>query len=65
MVVALDEDMARRLAWSGAQVEIIRPWVFLPVIETLAHTPEQIQGSWTWIYSGNLGRAHEWQTLLD
>lgn len=21
-------------------------------------------GSWTWIYSGNLGRAHEWETLL-
>jgi colanic acid biosynthesis glycosyl transferase WcaI len=20
---------------------------------------------WTWLYSGNLGRAHEWQTLLD
>lgn len=20
---------------------------------------------WTWLYSGNLGRAHEWRTLLD
>jgi len=20
---------------------------------------------WTWVYSGNLGRAHEWETLLE
>ena len=28
-------------------------------------TPDvQPDAEWTWIYSGNLGRAHEWETLL-
>jgi hypothetical protein len=27
-----------------------------------AVTPDE---PWTWIYSGNLGRAHEWETLLQ
>ena len=63
-VVVLDEDMAARLAWSGAKVEIIRPWVFSSVIEILERTGEPLPGPWTWVYSGNLGRAHEWETLL-
>jgi glycosyltransferase involved in cell wall biosynthesis len=63
-VVVLDEDMARRLAPTGAKVEIIRPWVFSSVLEVLARTTGEPQPPWTWIYSGNLGRAHEWETLL-
>lgn len=62
-VVVLDADMAARLRLRGVATEIIRPWIFeriasepLPFI-----TPEP---PWTWIYSGNLGRAHEWETLL-
>jgi hypothetical protein len=66
-VVALDEDMAARLRTHGAESVVIRPWVFAPVEErlraalALERAPE---APWTWIYSGNLGRAHEWETLL-
>ncbi len=28
-------------------------------------TVEAAEAPWTWLYSGNLGRAHEWRTLLD
>ncbi|MHA3775695.1 glycosyltransferase family 4 protein [Verrucomicrobiota bacterium sgz303538] len=67
-VVALDDDMATRLSRFGVQPEIIRPWVFTPVLRQLATCPPGAQSHgavWTWIYSGNLGRAHEWKTLLD
>lgn len=67
-VVALDEDMAAHLSRFGIRPEIIRPWVFTPVLRQLAVCPpeEASNGAaWTWIYSGNLGRAHEWKTLLD
>src|SRR5205085_2436785 len=63
-VVALDEDMERRLGGCGTALVTIRPWVFAPVLEVLARTPGEAQEPWTWIYSGNLGRAHEWETLL-
>jgi hypothetical protein len=63
-VIALDEDMAERIRRSGVEPAVVPPWVFdsilaqpLPVL-----TPSE---PWTWIYSGNLGRAHEWQTLLE
>jgi colanic acid biosynthesis glycosyl transferase WcaI len=64
-VVVLDEDMEKRLEASGAPVVVIRPWVFSSVIEVLARTSGEPQEPWTWIYSGNLGRAHEWETLLE
>jgi len=70
-VVALDEDMAERLRRYGTAPPVLRPWVFssvqrsLDLLRTdslwshpLANEP------WTWIYSGNLGRGHEWETLL-
>ncbi len=63
-VVVLDEDMEKRLQPHCAAAEIIRPWVFTSVLEVLAQTSGQPQAPWTWIYSGNLGRAHEWETLL-
>ncbi len=63
-VVVLDQDMEQRLALYGANVTTIRPWVFSSVIDTLARIAAQPQAPWTWIYSGNLGRAHEWETLL-
>jgi hypothetical protein len=31
----------------------------------LAAVRDEPAGEWTWIYSGNLGRAHEWETLLQ
>ena len=62
-VVVLDEDMAERLRKYGVEPVIVRPWLFAsvlarPVPATAPTSP------WTWIYSGNLGRAHEWETLL-
>lgn len=64
-VVVLDEDMEKRVAPSGAKLVLIRPWVFSSVLEVLARTPEQTPAAWAWLYSGNLGRAHEWETLLN
>ena len=70
-VVALDEDMANRLRPYGTTPRIIRPWVFSSVqrtLDLLRTEPLWIRPPadepWTWIYSGNLGRGHEWETLL-
>jgi colanic acid biosynthesis glycosyl transferase WcaI len=63
-VVALDEDMAARLRGFGVHPEIIRPWVFAPVIAQASRENAEPEPPWTWLYSGNLGRAHEWETLL-
>ncbi len=63
VVAALDEDMAARLKKHGVNAVIIPPWVlqsFIAPAAAVAPAPE-----WTWIYSGNLGRAHEWETLLQ
>jgi hypothetical protein len=64
-VVALDEDMAARLRRSGVDPAVVRPWVFTSVLDQLARAPAEPGAEWTWIYSGNLGRGHEWTTLLD
>ncbi|MGB8169162.1 MAG: glycosyltransferase family 4 protein [Chthoniobacteraceae bacterium] len=64
-VVVLDEDMAARIRVHGVEPAIVRPWVFAGVLRQLAATHEDPQAEWTWIYSGNLGRAHEWETLLQ
>ncbi len=63
-VVALDSDMAARLRAMRVEPVCIRPWVTgrnasAPIFEAQPEAP------WTWIYSGNLGRAHEWETLLQ
>ena len=62
-VVVLDEDMAERIRKYGVEPAIVRPWLFAsvlarPISDAAPASP------WTWIYSGNLGRAHEWETLL-
>ena len=64
-VVALDEDMAAQLRRYGVECAVIRPWVFAPVLKQLAEARGEPGAEWTWIYSGNLGRAHEWETLLQ
>jgi hypothetical protein len=64
LVVALDEDMRDRLRPYRVTPEIIRPWVFSSMLTVLARTAETPQPPWTWMYSGNLGRAHDWETLL-
>jgi glycosyltransferase involved in cell wall biosynthesis len=61
-VVALDEDMATHLCGFGIEPRIIRPWVPRSMVN---HSATQPESPWTWIYSGNLGRAHDWETLLD
>ena len=63
LVVALDSDMAERLARHGVKARIARPWVSRRIVETVAEVPAA--EPWAWIYSGNLGRAHEWETLLQ
>jgi hypothetical protein len=70
-VIALDEDMATRLKSYGVTPRIIPPWVFQSLIDARAkslpfilHNSSFILSP-TWLYSGNLGRAHEWRTLLD
>ncbi len=64
-VVALDEDMAARVRRYGVECAVIRPWVFASVLKQIAVARDEPGAEWTWIYSGNLGRAHEWETLLQ
>jgi glycosyltransferase involved in cell wall biosynthesis len=63
-VVVLDEDMAERLRKYRVRPEIIGVWVFASVIAQAKRATAEPVAPWTWIYSGNLGRAHEWETLL-
>ena len=62
-VVVLDADMALRFREHRAGSVCIRPWVSQSVIAVSA-VPGVSEAPWTWMYSGNLGRAHEWETLL-
>ncbi len=80
-VVALDEDMAARLKGYGVAARIMPPWVFESLIAArqaqelgaaARHEADGRNGKYgnndaerIWLYSGNLGRAHEWRTLLD
>jgi hypothetical protein len=65
-VVALDEDMVARLDRYGVGAKIIRPWVFQTNLEREEPlTLREAEEPWTWVYSGNLGRAHEWETFLE
>lgn len=61
VLVALDEDMAARLEKYGVEAETVAPWLMQPFVGTTSVEPVEPP---TWIYSGNLGRAHEWETLL-
>lgn len=63
-VVVLDEDMADRLRKYRVEPEIIGVWAFANLIAETQRATADPAAPWTWIYSGNLGRAHEWETLL-
>ncbi len=66
-VVALDADMAERFRALGVESVCIRPWVTQNAERSPDFSAAENDGGnvpWTWIYSGNLGRAHEWETLL-
>jgi glycosyltransferase involved in cell wall biosynthesis len=67
LLVALDEDMRQVLAnCGGTQIQILPPWP--PPLHTLNPTPRvptKPDAMRTWLYSGNLGRAHEYSDLLQ
>ncbi len=65
LLVALDGDMAARLKTAyGVASETIHPWVSEPMLASAENAAQTPESPWTWIYSGNLGRAHEWETIL-
>lgn len=61
LLVALDEDMARRFHGLASRCEILPPWP--PEVKS-SSLPARDPAPWHWLYSGNLGRAHEYETLL-
>lgn len=65
MVVCLDEDMARLLNLiQDPRLMICPPWP--PAELTFPEVcPAPAAGRLRWLYSGNLGRAHEFETLLQ
>jgi len=62
-VIALDPDMAERIGPRRARVETIPPWP--PEVTIPEKVARAEQAPFVWLYSGNLGRAHEWRTLLE
>jgi len=66
-IIVLDEDMAARVNAYGAGCKVLAPWP--PALEGTAEDWPSVAGdgdaAFTWLYSGNLGRAHEWETLLE
>jgi len=64
-VVVLDSDMSEQFRKYHIDTLECRPWVPGPVLATLPiPAPSPVPSPWIWLYSGNLGRAHDWQTLL-
>lgn len=63
-VVSVDPDMADLFAKRGIESEAIRPWV-IGAGDMAAPTPLLRRDPFRWLYSGNLGRAHEWRTLIE
>jgi colanic acid biosynthesis glycosyl transferase WcaI len=67
-VIALDGDMVAVLKRHRIEPLCIRPWVFRTLLDQISKTstvPREGSQPWTWLYSGNLGRAHEFETLLQ
>jgi colanic acid biosynthesis glycosyl transferase WcaI len=63
-LVTLDKDMRAHLRQRyRVDASIIRPWVLQSGLPDLAPFPDK--APFFWIYSGNLGRAHEWSPLLE
>jgi colanic acid biosynthesis glycosyl transferase WcaI len=66
-VICLDEDMRDHIKrLYGVRSEIIQPWL-LYKLESIRPSALDYPAKdpFVWLYSGNLGRAHEWETLLD
>lgn len=64
LLVVLDSDMRDRIS---SKAKIIPPWVEDDTLvkDSQGYTPREISSSFKWLYSGNLGRAHDWKTMLD
>ena len=74
MNVAIGDGMAKRLEAQGLpsdRIVVIPNWADGETIRPLAHADNPLRQEWglagkfVVAYSGNLGRAHEFQTLLD
>ncbi len=63
LIIVLDPEMAARVSRGGVRLEIIPPWP--PPVDRIEVPPARDAGTFVWLYSGNLGRAHEWRTLLE
>lgn len=63
LVVALDRDMAARIGPERVRIETLPPWP--PAVTTPDRMMRPESPTFVWLYSGNLGRAHEWRTLLE
>jgi hypothetical protein len=60
-VVTVDEDMRGCISTEyGVQAEIIQPWPLRREFPTRSNYPSK--SAFTWLYSGNVGRAREWKT---
>ncbi|HYF34303.1 MAG TPA: glycosyltransferase [Prosthecobacter sp.] len=63
LLVALDRDMKEEIAVHGRRpVAVLAPWPPEPLEGPL---PQTTRKGRRWVYSGNLGRAHEYETLLQ
>jgi colanic acid biosynthesis glycosyl transferase WcaI len=66
LLVALDADMRQQIESAGGRsVKILPPWPppIMPHADEASKRPPSSQR--TWLYSGNLGRAHEYRDLLE
>lgn len=64
LLVALDEDMRGVIEQrGGGGVKTQPPWP--PAFESSPQAPSTAKPRRTWLYSGNLGRAHEFRDLLE
>lgn len=63
-LITLDGDMQSHLReFYGVDSKLIRPWVLQRNLPNRAEYPPK--DPFRWIYSGNLGLAHDWKTLLE
>ena len=67
LVVVLDREMAQRIGPSPRRFETEPPWPPEPTHltpPTMTKAGAEANEGFVWLYSGNLGRAHDWRTLL-
>ena len=66
LLTALDEDMRRVLAEAvSSPIQVLPPWPPEVAAAASEPTPPAANQTRVWLYSGNLGRAHEYQDLLE